>query len=45
MVTKEVRTLVMYDIEDDRIRYRVSEACPGFGLERIQHIPRKVKSE
>jgi CRISPR-associated protein Cas2 len=36
MVTRELRTLVMYDIEDDRIRYRVSEACLDFGLERIQ---------
>ena len=26
----------MYDIEDDRVRYRVSEACLDFGLERIQ---------
>ena len=26
----------MYDIEDDRIRYRISEACLDFGLERIQ---------
>ena len=32
----ELRTLVMYDIEDDRIRYRVSETCLDFGLERIQ---------
>ena len=36
MVTKELRTLVMYDIEDDKIRYRISEACLDFGLERIQ---------
>ena len=27
---------MMYDIEDDRVRYRVSEACLDFGLERIQ---------
>jgi CRISPR-associated protein Cas2 len=33
---QELRTLVMYDIENDRIRYRVSEACLDFGLERIQ---------
>jgi CRISPR-associated protein Cas2 len=26
----------MYDIEDDKVRYRVSEACLDFGLERIQ---------
>lgn len=35
-MVKELRTLVMYDIEDDRIRYRISEACLDFGLERIQ---------
>ena len=27
----------MYDSEDDRVRYRVSEACLDFGLERIQY--------
>jgi len=32
-----LRTLVMYDIEDDRIRRYVSEACLDFGLERIQY--------
>jgi len=32
----ELRTLVMYDIEDDRVRYRVSEVCLDYGLERIQ---------
>jgi CRISPR-associated protein Cas2 len=37
MVTKELRTFVMYDIEDDRARYRVSEACLDFGLGRIQY--------
>jgi CRISPR-associated protein Cas2 len=36
MVMQELRTLVMYDIEHDRVRYRVSEACLDFGLERIQ---------
>lgn len=36
MVMQDLRTLVMYDIEDDRVRYRVSEACLDFGLERIQ---------
>jgi CRISPR-associated protein Cas2 len=36
VVTQELRTLVMYDIEDDRVRYRISEACLDFGLERIQ---------
>jgi len=33
---QELRTLVMYDIEDDRIRHRISEACLDYGLERIQ---------
>jgi len=33
---QELRTLVMYDIENDKIRHRVSEACLDFGLERIQ---------
>ena len=33
---QEFRTLVMYDIEDDRIRYRISEVCLDYGLERIQ---------
>lgn len=35
-MSRELRTLVMYDIEDDKVRYRVSEACLDFGLERIQ---------
>lgn len=30
-------TLVIYDIEDDRIRQRVSEICKDYGLERIQY--------
>ena len=33
---QELRTLVMYDIESDRVRYRISETCLDFGLERIQ---------
>ena len=33
----ELRTLVMYDIENDRVRFRISEACLDFGLERIQY--------
>lgn len=32
----ELSTLVIYDIEDDRSRLRVSEACKDFGLERLQ---------
>ncbi len=33
----ELSTLVIYDIEDDRARLRVSEACKDFGLERLQY--------
>ena len=33
----ELSTLVIYDIEDDRARLRVSEACKDFGLERVQY--------
>jgi CRISPR-associated protein Cas2 len=32
----ELSTLVIYDIEDDRARTRVSEACKDFGLQRLQ---------
>ncbi len=31
-----MKTLVIYDITDDEIRYAVSEACKNFGLSRIQ---------
>jgi CRISPR-associated protein Cas2 len=34
---QEVLTLVIYDIEDDRIRTRVASACKDYGLERIQY--------
>ena len=33
---EELRTLVIYDIEDDRIRSRISETCLDYGLTRIQ---------
>jgi hypothetical protein len=33
----ELATLVIYDIEDDRARLRVSEVCKDFGLERLQY--------
>src|SRR5262249_43809012 len=29
-------TLVIYDIENDRARHRVSEACKDYGLQRVQ---------
>ncbi|MCS7127594.1 MAG: CRISPR-associated endonuclease Cas2 [Thaumarchaeota archaeon] len=31
-----MRTLVIYDISDDRIRNAVAEVCKDFGLSRIQ---------
>ena len=34
---QELLTLVIYDIEDDRIRTRISETCKDYGLERIQY--------
>ena len=33
----ELITLVIYDVEDDRARARVAEACKDFGLVRIQY--------
>lgn len=33
----EMGVLVIYDVEDDRIRNRVAEACLDYGLERIQY--------
>lgn len=32
----EVVTYVFYDIQEDKIRNRVGQACKDFGLERIQ---------
>jgi CRISPR-associated protein Cas2 len=29
--------MVLYDIPDDKIRYKVAEACKDYGLERIQY--------
>lgn len=29
--------LVIYDIPDDKIRYRISERCKDYGLDRIQY--------
>lgn len=34
---QELLTLVVYDIEDDRVRGRVANACKDYGLERIQY--------
>ncbi len=32
-----MQTLVIYDIPDDKIRNKISEACKDYGLERIQY--------
>ncbi len=32
----EVSVVLIYDVEDDRLRTRVSEICLDYGLERIQ---------
>ena len=29
--------LVIYDIPDDKVRYKVSERCKDYGLDRIQY--------
>ena len=34
---QELLTYVVYDIEDDRVRGRVANACKDYGLERIQY--------
>ena len=34
---EELRTLVIYDIENDKIRLRISETCLDYGLVRIQY--------
>lgn len=36
MAMMAMMTLVIYDIEDDRVRHHVSEACKDYGLQRIQ---------
>jgi CRISPR-associated protein Cas2 len=33
----EVSVVVLYDVENDRIRARVSDVCLNYGLERIQY--------
>ena len=33
---EEQGAIVIYDIQDDRTRTRISEACLDYGLERIQ---------
>ena len=33
----EIALALIYDVEDDRVRTRVSEICLDYGLERIQY--------
>jgi CRISPR-associated protein Cas2 len=37
MPVEELRTLVIYDIVDDRIRTKIAGACLDFGLNRVQY--------
>ncbi len=37
MPAEELRTIVIYDIADDRVRTRISETCLDYGLARIQY--------
>jgi CRISPR-associated protein Cas2 len=37
MPIEELRTFVIYDIADDRLRTKISETCLDFGLVRIQY--------
>jgi len=34
---EELRTLVIYDIENDRIRLKIADTCLDYGLVRIQY--------
>ena len=34
---QQLLTFVIYDIEDDRVRGRVANACKDYGLERVQY--------
>jgi CRISPR-associated protein Cas2 len=34
---QDLLTFVVYDIEDDRIRLRIANACKDYGLERVQY--------
>jgi CRISPR-associated protein Cas2 len=34
---KEVTTLVVYDIEEDRVRNKIADICLDYGLERFQY--------
>lgn len=32
-----MRCLLIYDIEDDRVRTKIADACQDYGLDRIQY--------
>jgi CRISPR-associated protein Cas2 len=34
---EELRTFVIYDIVDDRLRTKIADACLDFGLVRVQY--------
>lgn len=37
MKEQELRTIVIYDVENDRIRAKIAAACKDFGLDPIQY--------
>jgi CRISPR-associated protein Cas2 len=37
MPVEELRTFVIYDIVEDKIRTRIADACLDFGLTRVQY--------
>lgn len=37
MKGQQLVTFVVYDIEDDRVRGRIANACKDYGLERVQY--------
>jgi len=37
MPIEELRTFVIYDIADDKLRTKISETCLDFGLVRVQY--------
>ncbi len=34
---QELLTFVVYDIADDRVRFRIAEVCKDYGLDHIQY--------
>jgi CRISPR-associated protein Cas2 len=37
MAANELRTFVIYDIVDDRLRTKIADACLDYGLRRVQY--------